>query len=83
MPVEVKGKFATLICDACGKRSAPYRYTSPAAPELSACEIAEEDGWGYTIGFFAMLRGHSCWCPQCSMDNRGRVIGFRSPKNRC
>lgn len=69
MPVEKSGRGqkvrCVLVCDLCGTRSKSYEPSSPAAPELTACEKAEKDGWGYTIGFFAMLIGHSVWCPTC------------------
>ena len=70
MPVEVKGrnkvKKATLICEKCGARSGTYEVQT-AAPELEACEKAhEKEGWAYNIGFWAMLTGHTVYCPACS-----------------
>jgi hypothetical protein len=55
-----------LVCEKCGERSKTYPAPSPAAPELSACELAEKDGWAYDIGFFSMLLGHQTLCPKCA-----------------
>ena len=57
-----KGKLVCIDCDA---ESKIYSIHSPAAPELSLCEQAEQDGWAYDIGFFAMLCGHTTKCPRC------------------
>lgn len=67
MPVLIdkKGKSGRLVCDNCEKTSDPYKVTSPAAPHLSVCEESKKDGWAYSIGFFAMLAGHSVACPDC------------------
>jgi len=70
MPVEKvtnsKSKLARrLVCDRCGVRSKPYVGCSPAAPDLTACERAEADGWAFDIGFFSMLVGHTVLCPDC------------------
>jgi hypothetical protein len=70
MPVEKvpnsKSKLARrLVCDRCSVRSAIYVGDSPAAPDLTACERAEVDGWAYDIGFFSMLVGHTVLCPAC------------------
>jgi len=72
MPVKVgkRGKSATLKCEDCG-REATYPSSSPAAPELSACEAAEKDGWVYTIGFWSMLMGHQVMCPVCAKREAG------------
>ena len=63
-----KGKrtgSGVLVCARCEAESKVYRITSPAAPELSICEQAGEDGWGYDLGFQAMLMGHTTVCPAC------------------
>lgn len=55
-----------LTCDheGCTNLSSTYRASSPAAPELTICEQAgTREGWGYDIGFYAMLRGHTTFCP--------------------
>lgn len=66
MPVDVKGKKAVLECEKCGKKLELVLKHKTAAPELDACEKAEEEhGWGFTIGFFAMLVGHQVYCPEC------------------
>lgn len=68
MPVELgKSKArgtAMLRCavEGCEARFGPIR-TWSAAPELDACEEAEKHGWGYTIGFWAMLCGPQAVCP--------------------
>lgn len=69
MGVKVKGRTrmvkATLTCDVEGcKVSKTYTVQRNAATELTACETAHaQDGWGYTIGFWAMLLGHQVMCP--------------------
>jgi len=70
MGVDVTGKgkkrSGILTCDTCGTKSKSYSVQS-AAPELEACEQAnEKDGWGYTVGFFAMMMGHTVYCPKCA-----------------
>lgn len=78
MPVEKKGRGSkvtcVLVCEECQARSKAYRPTSPAAPELTACEQAEKDGWGYTIGFLAMLAGHRVLCPNCAGNWRATYV---------
>lgn len=65
--VKVKGKKAVLVCDHCGEKLEFKLQSRSVAQELDACEQAhEEHGWGYTIGFFAMLVGHTVYCPKCS-----------------
>lgn len=59
-------KTGHLVCDNCQKTSDNYKVSSPAAPDLSVCEKARDDGWRYSIGFFAMLAGHTVACPGCS-----------------
>jgi len=77
MPVERKEKrggkvtSCVLVCDKCGARSKAYKPDSPAAPDLSACEQAEKDGWAYSIGFFAMFAGHTVYCPACVKGEGG------------
>jgi len=75
MPVEVakNKKSAVLTCETCGKQ-ATYPCSSPAAPALTACEVAhDEDGWGFDIGFFSMLMGHHVWCPDCCDNSKERT----------
>ena len=62
---KIGSKQGVLVCSECGNGSAPYAITSPAAPELSICEQAANDGWVYDLGFFAMLAGHNTKCPAC------------------
>lgn len=68
-------KMGVLVCmgDDCKDQSKPYLIKSPAAPELSLCEQAEADGWGYDLGFFAMLRGHTTLCPKCASTSSREV----------
>ena len=61
-----------LVCDECGKRSPVYAGNSPAAPDLSACELAEPDGWAFDVGFFSMMLGHTVFCPACVKRMRAR-----------
>lgn len=67
MPVEKSGKKTRkLICDFCDVESKSYTPNSPAAPDLDVCEQAEKaEGWAFDIGFWAMLKGHTCACPKC------------------
>ena len=72
MPVEIakNKKSAKLICEICGTEKT-YPSSSPAAPALTACEIAEEtDGWAFDCGFFSMMLGHHVWCPECCQRNK-------------
>lgn len=70
---EKQGKTGRLVCEVCGVFSKPYPITSPAAPELSICEQAGKDGWDYNIGFYAMLLGHTTWCPDCVVASQQKV----------
>jgi len=65
-------KSGTLHCDAddCSVQSGSYPVRSQAAPDLTICEQAGKDGWGYNIGFFAMLLGHTVFCPECSKKSK-------------
>ncbi len=49
----------------CGAKSKEYDVRSPAAPELSLCEQAVNDGWKYDIGPMSMMLGHTTLCPGC------------------
>ena len=72
MPVKAakNRKSATLTCEKCGW-SEKFPSSSPAAPELTACEVAHKTkGWGYTIGFFSCLAGHEVWCPTCARGEK-------------
>ena len=71
MPVTLnkKNKFATLQCEECGKKE-NFTYSSPAAPELTACEKAGKSGWAYTIGFWVMFLGHQVLCPDCNKGEK-------------
>lgn len=70
MPVKRTGRkvhgVAEVIatCEDCGIESAPVVGKSPAAPELTGLERLKD--WRYTVGFYAMLSGHQCWCPMCA-----------------
>jgi hypothetical protein len=37
---------------------------------LSLCEQAGKDGWGYSLGFFSMLAGHTTLCPKCAGNDK-------------
>lgn len=62
----MKTKSILVRCMAPGcKTSVRVVPSSPAAPMLSALEKLSPKGWGYQIGFFAMLTGnHEQRCPQ-------------------
>lgn len=77
MTVHIKkqGRKATMTvsCDGegCMATVGPF-HSQCAAPELDACEAAhKQHGWGYTIGFFAMLMGPRTYCPQCQGASQG------------
>jgi len=75
MPVVLdKGKKSGhLKCEVCEKKSATYKASSPAAPDLTICEEANKDaGWAYNIGFFAMMIGHRTLCPDCASTSGGQ-----------
>ena len=55
-------------CEDCGAESLPVVGVSPAAPELTGLERLGQDGWRFTVGFYAMLAGHRCWCPACGAN---------------
>jgi hypothetical protein len=72
MPIEIihntKSRREALIT--CTVKDCPesiqVEFSSPAAPDLTACEEAEKSGWGYEVGFFSMLTGeHYPICPEC------------------
>jgi hypothetical protein len=67
MPVKLKKGKVVLSCDVEGcKEQLVLTRQRGAAPELTACEEAQRDyGWGYSIGFFAMLVGHRVICLKC------------------
>ena len=67
MPVKANKsrKSATLTCEEC-ETEVTCPSSSPAAPELTACEYAKKNhGWEFSTGFYAMLLGHKVLCPKC------------------
>lgn len=55
-----------LTCRSCGTKKT-FPASSPAAPALTASEASAEEGWSFSVGFFAMLTGdHQNLCPACT-----------------
>jgi len=81
MAAEMRKRAAskgTIKCVGCGEKGT-FPITSPAAPALSMCEEAAKVGWGYQIGFFAMMTGdHQPVCPKCIKRTRGVQEGMTS-----
>lgn len=66
--MERRQQMVELTCIDCGKKQ-KFPANSPAAPILSACEAAAEEGWSYAIGFQAMLTGdHRTRCAACTKE---------------
>lgn len=75
-------KTAVIVCGGpcvakglgCGAKSKAYPVSSPAAPELSASEASEKDGWTFDCGFWAMALGHTNLCPECTKRAREEKV---------
>lgn len=67
-------KSGYLECDrdGCDSKSKSYKPASPAAPALTICEAAHDaEGWAFDVGFFAMIQGHTVYCPTCAGQKTG------------